>query len=166
MPLSMYDASVTVFTRMLTNLHSILEKAEADAHQRKFSADVLANQRLAPDMRPFSFQIQTATDGAKGAVARLTGREAPVWADTETTFVELKARLKRAIDYLATFTPIDFVGSEDKAIIQKVGGKDVSVSGADYLLGRATQNFYFHVTTAYNILRQNGVPIGKSDFLG
>jgi hypothetical protein len=154
----MYTASVIVFTRMLTNLLGILEKAEAYADERKFKADVLVNQRLAPDMLPLSFQIQTATDGAKGAVARLAGREIPVWPDTETTFADLKARVRKALDYLATFKPGDLNGSEEKQIVLKIGGEDVRFHGEEYLLGRATQNFYFHVTTAYAILRHNGVP--------
>jgi uncharacterized protein len=166
MPISMYTASVTIFTRMLTNLLGILEKAEAYADERKFKADVLVNQRLAPDMLPLSFQIQTATDGAKGAVARLAGREIPVWPDTETTFADLKARVRKALDYLATFKPADLDGSEEKQIVLMIGGEDVRFRGEDYLLGRATQNFYFHVTTAYAILRHNGVPVGKRDFLG
>jgi uncharacterized protein len=166
MPISLYTASETVFTRMLTNLLGILEKAEAYADERKFKADVLVNQRLAPDMLPLSFQIQTATDGAKGAVARLAGREIPAWPDTETTFVDLKARVRKALDYLATFKPGDLDGSEEKQVVLKIGGEDVRIRGEDYLLGRATQNFYFHVTTAYAILRHNGVPIGKRDFLG
>ena len=166
MSISMYTASVTVFTRMLTNLLAILEKAEAYAGERKFKADVLVNQRLAPDMLPLSSQIQIATDAAKGAVARLAGREIPSWPDNETTFADLKARVKKAIDYLATYKPADLDGSETKQVVIKIGGEDVSIGGEDYLIGRATQNLYFHVTTAYAILRHNGVPIGKRDYLG
>jgi len=166
MPISMYTASVTVYTRMLTNLLAILEKAEAYAGERKFKADVLVHQRLAPDMLPLSFQIQAATDGAKGAVARLAGREIPAWPDTEATFPDLKARVKKALDYLATYKPADLDGSENKQVVVKIGGEDVPIRGEDYVVGRATQNFYFHVTTAYAILRHNGVPIGKRDFLG
>lgn len=166
MSISMYTASVTVFTRMLTNLLAILEKAEAYAGERKFKADVLVNQRLAPDMLPLSSQIQIATDAAKGAVARLAGREIPSWPDNETTFADLKARVKKAIDYLATYKPADLDGSETKQVVIKIGDEDVSIHGEDYLIGRATQNLYFHVTTAYAILRHNGVPIGKRDYLG
>lgn len=161
---SMYAVSVGVFTRMLNNLHAMLEKAEAYAAERKFRPDVLVNQRLAPDMLPLSFQIQTATDYAKGAAARLAGREVPSWPDDEKTFDELKGRVKKALDYLATFKPEDIDGSEDKPITLKRNGEEYQVRGEDYLLGRAQMNVWFHVTTAYNILRHNGVPLGKSDF--
>jgi hypothetical protein len=166
MAISMYTASVTVFSRMLTNLLAILNRAEAYAGDRKFKVDVLVNQRLAPDMLPLSSQIQIATDAAKGAVARLSGREIPSWPDTETTFSDLKARVRKTLDYLATYKPADIDGSDDKQVVIKIAGEDVSIRGEDYLLGRATQNFYFHVTTAYAILRHNGVPIGKRDYLG
>jgi uncharacterized protein len=161
---SMYAVSVGTFTRMLTNLQSMLEKAEAYAAERKFKPDVLVNQRLAPDMLPLSFQIQNATDHAKGAAARLSGRELPSWPDEEKTFEDLKARVKKALDYLATFKPEDIDGTENKEITLKRGDKDVTMTGQDYLLGRAQMNVWFHVTTAYNILRHNGVPLGKADF--
>jgi hypothetical protein len=142
----------------------MLEKAEAYAAERKFKPDVLVNQRLAPDMLPLSFQIQNATDHAKGAAARLSGRELPSWPDEEKTFEDLKARVKKALDYLATFKPEDIDGTENKEITLKRGDKDVTMTGQDYLLGRAQMNVWFHVTTAYNILRHNGVPLGKADF--
>ena len=161
---SMYAVSVGVFTRQLTNLLAQMEKAEAYAAERKFKVETLVNQRLVWDMAPFSFQVQNATDHAKGAAARLSGREVPSWPDDEKTFAELKGRVKKALDYLATFKPADIDGSEDKVITLKRNGEDYTISGQDYLLGRAQQNFWFHVTTAYDILRQNGVPIGKSDY--
>jgi uncharacterized protein len=161
---SMYAVSVGVFTRQLTNLHAMLEKAEAYAAERKFKPDVLVNQRLAPDMLPLVFQVQNATDHAKGAAARLAGRELPSWPDDEKSFEDLKARVKKALDYLATFKPEDIDGSEEKEITLKRNGQDYVLSGQDYLLGRAQQNVWFHVTTAYNILRHNGVPLGKADF--
>jgi len=161
---SMYAVSVGVFTRQLTNLLAQLEKAEAYAAERKFKPDVLVNQRLAPDMLPLSFQVQNATDHAKGAAARLSGQEMPSWPDDEKTFDDLKGRVKKALDYLATFKPADIDGSEEKAITLKRNGQDYTLSGQDFLLGRAQQNFWFHVTTAYDILRANGVPIGKADF--
>ena len=166
MPISMYMASVPVLSRMLANLRAMLEKAEAYAGERKFKADVLVNQRLAPDMLPLSSQIQIATDTAKGAVARLAGRDVPSWPDNESTFADLKARVQKAIDYLATYKTADLDGTENKLVTIKIGGEDVSMRGEDYLLGRATQNLYFHVTTAYAILRHNGVPLGKRDYLG
>lgn len=161
---SMYAVSVGTFSRMLTNLLGMLEKAEAYAAERKFKPDVLVNQRLAPDMLPLSFQIQNATDHAKGAAARLAGRELPSWPDDEKTFGDLKARVKKAIDYLATFKPEDIDGTETKEIVLKRGDQTTTLTGQDYLLGRAQMNVWFHVTTAYNILRHNGVPLGKSDF--
>ena len=161
---SMYAVSVGVFTRQLTNLLAQMEKAEAFAAERKFKIETLVNQRLIWDMAPLSFQIQTATDHAKGAAARLSGREVPSWPDEEKTFEDLKNRVRKALEYLATFTPADIDGSETKQITLKRGGQDVMMTGEEYLLGRAQQNFWFHVTTAYNILRADGVPVGKADF--
>ena len=161
---SMYAVSVGVFTRQLTNLLAQMEKAEAFAAERKFKIETLVNQRLIWDMAPLSFQIQTATDHAKGAAARLSGREVPSWPDEEKTFEDLKNRVRKALDYLATFAPADIDGSETRQITLKRGGQDVVMTGEEYLLGRAQQNFWFHVTTAYNILRADGVPVGKADF--
>jgi len=161
---SMYAVSVGVFTRQLTNLLAQLEKAEAFAAERKFKVETLVNQRLIWDMAPLSFQIQNATDHAKGAAARLSGREVPSWPDDEKTYEDLKNRVRKALEYLSTFAPADIDGSETKQITLKRGGQDVVMTGEEYLLGRAQQNFWFHVTTAYNILRADGVPIGKSDF--
>jgi uncharacterized protein len=161
---SMYATSVGVYTRMLTNLATILDKAEAYAAERKFKADVLVNQRLAPDMLPLVFQVQNATDHAKGAAARLSGRELPSWPDDEKTFDDLKARVKKALDFLATVKPEDVNGTEDKMLTFVRNGQESQVRAEDFILGRATQNVYFHVTMAYAILRHNGVPIGKADF--
>jgi hypothetical protein len=161
---SMYAVSVGVFTRQLTNLLAQLEKAEAYAAERKFKVDTLVHQRLIWDMAPLSFQVQNATDHAKGAAARLSGREVPSWPDDEKSFEDLKARIRKALDFLATVKPADIDGSEDKPITLKRNGEDYVMKGQDYLLGRAQQNFWFHVTTAYDILRQNGVPVGKSDY--
>jgi hypothetical protein len=146
---SMYAVSVGVFTRQLTNLLAQMEKAEAYAAERKFKVETLTGQRLIWDMAPLSFQVQNATDHAKGAAARLSGREVPSWPDTEKTFDELKGRVRKALDYLATFKPADIDGSEDKVITLKRNGEDYTLSGQDFLLGRAQQNFWFHVTTAY-----------------
>lgn len=161
---SMYAVSVGTFSRMLTNLLAMLEKAEAYAAERKFNPDVFVNQRLAPDMLPFSFQVQNATDHAKGAAARLSGKEMPSWPDDEKTMAELKARVQKAIDYLATFTPEDIDGTEDKPVTFKRQGQEMTMRGEDFLLGRAQMNLWFHITTAYAILRHNGVPLGKTDF--
>jgi hypothetical protein len=161
---SMYAVSVGTFSRMLKNLLGMLEKAEAYAADRKFKPDVLFSQRLSPDMLPLSFQVQNATDHAKGAAARLSGREVPSWPDDEKTFEDLKARVKKAIDYLATFKPEDIDGSEDKRIVLKRGDQETVMTGEEYLLGRAQMNVWFHITTTYAILRHNGVPLGKGDF--
>lgn len=166
MTISMYSASVPVFTRMLTNLLAMLEKAEAYAAERKFKPDLLVTARLAPDMLPLSFQIQSATDNSKFAVARLSGQTAPSWPDEEKTMEELKARVRKALDYLATFKPADIDGSAARPVTLKSRAGETTHAGADYLLARAMPNFYFHVTTAYAILRHNGVPLGKSDFVG
>lgn len=166
MTVSLYDVSVPVFTRMLTNLLAIMDKAEANAAERKFDTIVLVNARLAPDMIPFRGQIMIATDHVKGCVSRLAGREVPSWPDTEETFAELRARITKTLDLAATITPKDLEGSETRQVTIKVGGNDLTMAGLDYLTQRAMPNFYFHVTTAYAILRANGVPIGKRDYIG
>ncbi|MDP1732250.1 MAG: DUF1993 domain-containing protein [Devosia sp.] len=166
MTISMYSASVPVFTRMLRNLLAILEKAEANAAERRIKPEVLAGARLAPDMYPLSFQIQSATDRTKFFVARVTGQQAPSWADDEQTLADLRARINKGLEFLATVRPEELDGTEEKLIPLKVRGEEVRVRAQDYLLNNVTPNFYFHVTTAYDILRHNGVPIGKRDFVG
>lgn len=166
MTISMYGITVPVFTRMLTNLLVLLDKAEANATERKFDTEVLVNARLAPDMYPLKAQIMIATDHVKGSVSRLAGKPVPSWPDTEATFAELRARIQKALDLLATVTAADLEGSEDRDVTLKMGGKDVVINGLDYVQQRALPNFYFHVTTAYNILRHNGVPLSKRDFIG
>ena len=166
MTLTMYSASVPVFTRMLTNLLAILEKTETWADERKIKTQVLVDSRLAPDMYPLRGQIQIATDHAKGAPSRLAGKPVPSWADDEVTLDDLKARIQKTLDYLATFNAAEFEGSDTRDVTIRVGGKEVQVAGETYLFNRAFPNFYFHITTAYDILRHNGVPVGKSDFIG
>jgi len=166
MTISAYSASVPVFNRLLTALLNLLDKAEAYAAERKFNVDLLVEDRLYPDMNPLKFQIQSATDHAKFSAARLTGQTPPSWADDEKTFADLKARVRKALDYLAGFKEGDFEGADTREIQITVGGQPRTVTGQDYFLGRALPNFYFHYTTAYDILRKNGVPIGKRDFLG
>lgn len=166
MSLSIYDVTVPVFTRMLTNLLSFLDKAEADAAQRKYDTAVLVNARLAPDMIPFAGQIMIATDHAKGCACRLAGVSLPSWPDTEKSFEELRARINKALDVLASVTREQMAGAEDRDIALKIGGKDVTMRGVDYVNQRAMPNFFFHITTAYAILRHNGVALGKSDFIG
>jgi hypothetical protein len=166
MTLTMYSASVPVFTRMLTNLLAILDKTEAWAGERKINLQVLVDSRLAPDMYPLRNQIQIATDHAKGAPSRLAGKPVPSWNDDEVTFEDLKARIKKALDYLATFSAAEFEGADNREVTLKAGGKEIQVAGDVYLLNRALPNFYFHITTAYDILRHNGAPVGKGDFIG
>ena len=166
MKISMYQVSVPVFTRMLNNLAAVLDKGAAYAEARKIDPLVLINARLYPDMLPLVKQVQIASDGAKGAAARLAGQEAPKYEDAETTFADLKARIQKTIAYLNTFKPEQIDGSEEKTITLQIRGNAVPFQGLAYLLNHATPNFYFHVTTAYDILRHNGVEIGKADYLG
>jgi uncharacterized protein len=166
MTLSMFKASVPVFTRQLANLSAILHKAEAHAAARKIDPVVFINARLAPDMFPFSRQVQSASDSAKGCAARLAGVEVPSYADTETTFPELQARITKTVAFLQSLAPELIDGSEERAIILKIRGQETRFSGQHYLLNFALPNFFFHAVTAYDILRHNGVEIGKQDFLG
>jgi hypothetical protein len=162
----MYDASIPAFIRILGNLSAILDKAAAYAEAKKIDPSVLVNARLAPDMFPLSRQVQIATDGVKGCAARLAGVEVPSYPDTESTFPELKARIAKTADFLNGFKPAQIDGSEERKVAFKVGGQDRSFLGKPYLFEWVIPNFYFHVTTAYDILRHNGLDIGKKDYLG
>ena len=166
MSLSMYQASIPVLVRMLGNLSAILDKAAAHAETKKIDPAVLIKDRLAPDMLPFSFQVQTATDTAKGCAARLAGIEAPSFPDTEATFPELKERIAKTIAFLQTVKPAQIDGSEERNVTLKLRVGEIQFQGQSYLLTFALPNFFFHVTTAYAILRHNGVELGKQDFLG
>ena len=166
MTISVYDVTVPVFTRMLTNLLAVMDKAEANATERKFDTAVFSDMRLSPDMIPFRGQVMIATDHAKGCVSRLAGREIPSWPDTEKSFEELRARIQKALDLLATVKPEDLEGGDVRDVTLKLGGKDVTMPGLTYLTERALPNFFFHVTTAYAILRHGGVPVGKRDYIG
>jgi hypothetical protein len=157
---------LAVFSRMLSNLDNILTKAEADCEARKIDPQVYINGRLAPDMLPLTRQVQIMTDQVKGGASRLAGQEPPKWPDEEKTFADLHARLKKAIDHAKTFKPADFEGAETRAVELKFPNATFSFTGKDYFLGFVIPNFYFHYTTAYAILRHNGVQIGKGDFLG
>jgi hypothetical protein len=161
----MYQASVPRFANTLKNLSAILDKAQAHAEARKIDPAVLVNSRLYPDMLPMKRQVQIACDTAKGAVARLAGVEVPKHEDTEETFAELRARIAKTVDLIQTFKPAQIDGSEEKNIHLKLGQREVDYKGMQYLLGHALPNFYFHVTTAYGILRHNGVELGKRDYL-
>ena len=166
MTISMYNASIPVFIKSLGNLEAILDKAIAHAAARKIEDSALTDARLYPDMFTLTRQIRVATDMSKGAGARLAGIEIPRFEDNERTLGDLKARLHKAIDFLKTLTAAQIDGTEDKTITLTVGGNTMTFKGLDYLLYWALPNFYFHVTTAYNLLRHNGIEIGKIDFLG
>jgi len=166
MAISMYSASVPVFTRMLFNLSHFLDKAEANAAARKFETSVLVAGRLAPDMLPFATQVRIACDAAKLTFARVGGLDAPKFEDNETTFAELKERIAKTIAFITTVKPEDMNGKEAIDVTFPAGkDKTRTLSGEDYLKHWSTPNVYFHVTTAYNILRHNGVELGKIDFL-
>lgn len=166
MKMSMYQASVPVFIRALNNLAAVLEKAAAHAEARRIDPAVLVGARLYPDMFPLSKQIQIATDNAKGLAARLAGLEPPKYEDNEASFPDLVARLRKTVAYLQTFKPEQIDGTEDKTVQLKTHAGMLTLTGAAYLMERALPNVFFHCTTAYAILRHNGVQIGKDDFLG
>lgn len=165
MSVTMYQASIPPLRRMLGNLSAILEKGAAHAAAKKIDPSVLLNARLAPDMLPLARQVQIASDGAKGCAARLAGAEVPSYPDSETTFPELQARIARTVEFLAGFTPGQIDGSEDRPISLKFG-EVISLRGRDYLFTFVYPHVLFHVTTAYDILRHNGVELGKMDYLG
>ena len=166
MSISMYQASVPRFVNILGNLSNILDKAQAHVDARKLDAAALTSYRLFPDMFPMARQVQIACDTAKGVVARLAGVAIPADEDTEKTLAELKARIAKTIAFIQSVTPTQIDGTEDKAIVTKRGDKETHYKGMQFLLGHAVPNFYFHVTTTYNILRHNGIEIGKRDYLG
>ena len=166
MTLSMYQASVPVFVRGLENLSAILAKGAQHAEAKKIEPAVFVNARLAPDMFPFSRQIQIAADAAKGCVARLAGAEVPSWPDTESTFPELEARVAKTIAFVKGFTAAQVDGSEERSVTLKMRSGELTLRGQDYLFRLSLPNFYFHITTAYDILRHNGVEVGKMDYLG
>ena len=163
--MNLYDSSVPQMKKMLDNLSRWLDKAEEHAKKKSFDPNVLVQARLAPDQYPLLRQVQSSCDSAKFAAARLTGKEAPKHPDTETTIEELHARIKTVIAYLDTFSEKDFAGASERHIeLPWAQGK--WVPGNEYLNALQLPNFYFHVTTGYAILRHNGVPLGKMDYLG
>lgn len=166
MSISMYLATVPPIRRSLSNLREILGKAAAHAEARKIDPSVLVNARLYPDMFPLSRQVQIATDMAKGAASRLAGLEPPKYEDTEATFAELVARLDKTIALLESIKPEQIDGSEERDIVIPMRDRTLTFKGLPYLLDYVLPNVYFHATTAYAILRHNGVEIGKKDFLG
>jgi len=166
MAASMHQISVPLFVKTLGNLSAILDKGAAFSAEKKVEPAVLLGYRLAPDMLNFTKQVQIATDHAKRAVARLAGIEAPVYEDTESSFEELKGRIAKTIAFLDGVKPAQVEGSESREIKLKMGGADRSFAGQAYLMHHALPNFFFHVTTAYAILRHCGVNLGKGDFIG
>ena len=166
MPISMYQASVPVFLLGLKNLAAILDKAAGQAAERKIDPAVLLNDRLAPDMFPLVRQVQIASDHAKGASARLAGIDVPKFEDVEKSFDDLQQRLARVTEFVKSISPDQIDGSEEREITLPIGGQSMAFKGQTYLLHFALPNFYFHLTTAYAILRHNGVVIGKRDFIG
>lgn len=166
MSLTMYQASIPNFIRMLGNLSSILTKAVGQIEAKKIDPAIFINARLAPDMYPLSRQIQIATDMAKGCAARLAGIDVPSYEDNETTFAELQSRIAKTIAFLQSINADQIDGSEERKVTLKLRGNEISFLGQPYLLNFVMPNFYFHITTAYAILRHNGIDIGKMDYVG
>jgi hypothetical protein len=165
--ISMHSASVPIFVRMLSNMLVWLDKAEAHAAARKFDPKNFLTQRLTPDMLPFTAQIQIATDGVKGCLSRLSGTEAPKWPDTEASFDELRARIRKAIEYAQSIPAEKIDGSEKREISLPVGPtRTMTFPGETFLKGFSLPNFFFHATMTYALLRQGGVELGKMDYLG
>lgn len=166
MKISMYEASIPTFLQTLRNLKTFLEKGAAHAETRKYDPNLLAATRLTADMLPLTRQIQIASDAAKGAAARLTGVDPPKFEDNEATLADLIARIDKTIDYLQGFKPEQFEGSDDRTITIQTPRQTFSFPGLIFLRHWAIPNFFFHVTTAYNLLRSNSVELGKADYLG
>jgi len=163
---SIYDASIPPMIRSFENLSKILDKAVAQSKGEDKDANALLDARLAPDMHPLTRQIQIASDSAKGCAARLAGVEPPSFPDTEQTFADLQARIAKTIDYLKSIKPGQLTDAESRTVTIKSPQRTFEFSGRDFLTGFALPNFYFHVTTAYALLRHKGIAIGKMDFLG
>lgn len=166
MALNMYQAAVPSLLQTLNALSAILGKAAAHAEAKKIDPSVLVTARLAPDMHPLARQIQMVSDQAKGGAARLAGVDVPSFADTEATFAELQQRIAKTVDFVKSLKPAQFEGAEDRDVTLTLGGQKITWKGNIYLFHFVFPNFYFHASTAYDILRHNGVEIGKRDFLG
>lgn len=162
---SMYSVTVPVFTRMLSNLNHCLERAAANAAARNFDTAVLVNSRLAPDMFPLASQVRIACDVAKLTFSRVGGLDAPKFEDNETTLAQLQERIAKTLAFIATVKPEHMNGKEDMMVTFKAGPTERTLSGEDYVKHWALPNVYFHITTTYNILRHNGVDLGKTDYL-
>ncbi|MBC7168847.1 DUF1993 domain-containing protein [Phenylobacterium sp.] len=165
MPITLYDASIPVYLQMLRNLAALLDKAETHASASGMALSELTEARLAPDMHTLIGQVQLASDAAKGGAARLSGQTPPAMPDTETTYEELKARIARTIAFVETITPEQVNGDEDRIIELPTPSRTLTFTARDFVLKFSLPNFFFHVTTAYGLLRHKGAPIGKLDFL-
>jgi hypothetical protein len=166
MTISMHSASVPIFVRMLKNLTQWLDKAEAHAQAKKFEPSVYLSSRLAPDMLPFTNQVQIACDAVKFGIARLSGVEAPKFADDEASLADLKARVAKTIEFIESVPAAKIDGTEDKDVVVPRRDGSMTLKGEPYLKHFVLPNFFFHVTTTYALLRHNGVALGKADFLG
>ena len=166
MPLSIYQASVPVFVRTLANLKNVLAKGAAHAQAKKIDDAAFLQARLFPDMFPLASQVHIATDMARGGAARLAGGEPPKYEDNEKTFAELIERVDRTIAYLQSLPESQFEGAETRTITRPVRGQPKEFTGLNYLQQFIVPNLYFHATTAYDLLRHNGVEVGKADFIG
>ncbi len=166
MTLSLYDLSVPVFTKSLQALSEVLKKAASHAEHKKIDQTVFINARLAPDMFALGRQVQLASDFAKGGAARVAGVDVPSYADTETTFEELQARISKTLDFIGSIPKDKFVGAENRDIVVPMRPEPKTFNALVYLRHGALPNFFFHTTTTYDILRHNGVELGKRDFLG
>jgi hypothetical protein len=164
--MSVYDATIPVFEQLLGSLSGVIDKAKAYAEERKIDPAALTVARLRPDMFPLIKQVQVACDWAKNAGSRLAGVEPPKFEDNEATFDELKARIAKTLDYLRSLKRQDIESSADRAVVFPMRNDKMKMKGSDYAFHLALPNFYFHVTTAYGILRHSGVEIGKRDFMG
>jgi hypothetical protein len=167
MSLSLHAASVPVFTQVLGGLADVLAKAQAQAAERKFEPDALLQARLYPDMFPLVRQVQIACDFAKGVSARLAGAEVPAWEDSERSFEDLQARIARTLAFIQSLDAAAFEGAASREVVLRPGTpKERTLSGQAYLLAYGLPQFFFHVTTAYGLLRHNGIEIGKRDYMG
>ena len=166
MTISMFQASVPAYLRMLANTKVLLEKGAAFCAAKKIDESILINARLAPDMFPLSRQVQIATDFAKGSTARLAGLDIPQYDDNEKTFADLAARIDKTMAFISTVNATQIDGQEDREISLTIGGRPVNFKGQPYLIHFVLPNLHFHLAMLYAILRHNGVDVGKTDFLG
>jgi uncharacterized protein len=166
MQITMYQASVPASLHMLAALSAILDKAKSHCDMKRIEPQILVNYRLYPDMFPLSRQVQIACDLVKGMAARLGGQDVPSYPDTEQSFEELQARIKKTVDFIKSVPQTAIDGSEDKKIVIKAAGNELNFTGKDYLISFVLPNFYFHLTATYAILRHAGVELGKRDYLG